>query len=530
MAELRYDGQVVVITGAGAGLGRAYARLFAARGAKVVVNDLGGSFNGKDKGGNGAVADEVVDELTRAGGQAVANYDPVQQGEKIIATAINTYGRIDVLINNAGILRDVTLRNMTDDDWDLITAVHLHGAFRTTRAAWPYFRKQKSGRVINTSSSSGLFGNFGQSNYAAAKLALVGFTETLAKEGAKYNILANVIAPGAASRLTQTVWPPEMMELMSPDWVVPLVAWLVHARCKETGGIFEAAAGHFSKIRWERSKGLLLRPDESLTPELILSKWNKVVDFTGAEYPNQPAELMGLLAQAEQLPSSKPSSSVDLGVKGRVVLVTGGGAGLGRAYAMLFGKLGAKVLVNDVRNASSVAAEIRDQGGEAASSDISVERGDEVVQAVLQEYGRIDIVVNNAGILRDKAFTNMTDAQWTEVLNVHLRGTYKVTKAAFPHMVKQKWGRVVCITSTSGIYGNFGQANYAAAVSCVLYFVVNCRATLTTCIESGNSGFCQVHRSGGCKVQCLRQCGCSFGWNEYDTYNLARRLGSGIEA
>ena len=469
MAELRYDGQVVVITGAGAGLGRAYARFFSSRGAKIVVNDLGGSFNGKDKGGNGAIADEVVEELTRNGGQAVANYDAVQQGDKIIATAIQAYGRVDVLINNAGILRDVTLRNMKDDDWDLIMDVHVHGAFRTTRAAWPYFRKQKYGRVINTSSASGLFGNFGQSNYAAAKLALVGFTETLAKEGAKYNITANAVAPGAASRLTQTVWPPEMMELMSPEWVVPIVGWLVHSRCKESGSIFEAAAGHFSKIRWERSKGLLLKPDESLTAEQILSNWSKVIDFTGAEHPSQPAELMNLLEKAQSLPSSKQASGSNLGIKGRVVLVTGAGGGLGRAYAMLFGKLGAKVIVNDVRNADAVASEIRDQGGEATASKISVENGDDIVQAVLQKYSRIDIVVNNAGILRDKAFTNMTDAQWTEVLNVHLRGTFKVSKAAFPHMVKQKWGRIVDITSTSGIYGSFGQANYATAVSLSLF-------------------------------------------------------------
>ncbi len=141
---------------------------------------------------------------------------------------------------------------------------------KTCRAAWPYFRKQRYGKVINTSSASGLFGNFGQSNYAAAKMALVGFTETLAKEGAKYNILANVLAPGAASRLTQTVWPPEMMEAMNPDFVVPLVGVLVHESCKESGSIFEAGAGHYSKIRWQRSKGFYAKPDASLTADVIL--------------------------------------------------------------------------------------------------------------------------------------------------------------------------------------------------------------------------------------------------------------------
>ncbi|KAK5720548.1 bifunctional hydroxyacyl-CoA dehydrogenase/enoyl-CoA hydratase fox2 [Elasticomyces elasticus] len=161
--ELRYDDQIVVITGAGAGLGREYAKLFASRGAKVVVNDLGGSKG--DGGGASKAADEVVNEIRKAGGIAVPDYNNVEQGDKIIDTAIKHFKRIDVLINNAGILRDITIKNMTDADWDIIMAVHLTGAYKTARAAWPYFRKQRYGRIINTSSSSGLFGAFGQANY-----------------------------------------------------------------------------------------------------------------------------------------------------------------------------------------------------------------------------------------------------------------------------------------------------------------------------------------------------------------------------
>ncbi|KAF2099226.1 Fox2 protein [Rhizodiscina lignyota] len=459
MAELRFDNQVVVITGAGAGLGREYARLFASRGAKVVVNDLGGSFRGE--GSSSKTADAVVKEIKDAGGIAVANYDSVEYGEKIIDTAIKNFGRVDVLINNAGILRDITVKNMKDADWDLIMTVHLTGAYKTTRAAWPHFRRQRYGRVINTSSSSGLFGNFGQGNYAAAKLALIGLTETLAKEGAKYNIHANALAPGAASRLTETVWPPDMMKLMTPTWVVPLVAVLVHSSNKETGSIFEAAAGHFSKIRWERSKGLLLRPDDSLNPDAVLKGWNTIIDFKDAEHPNRVADSMGLLRKALQLPKNAPSQSFDF--KGRVALVTGGGDGLGRAYCLQFAKLGAKVAVNDLARADNVVQEIKGMGGDAIAIKMSVEKGDEVVKAVIDAFGRIDIVINNAGILRDKAFQNMTDNLWFPVLNVHLRGTYKITKAALPHMLRQKYGRIVNITSTSGIYGNFGQANYAAA-------------------------------------------------------------------
>ncbi len=463
--QLRYDNQVAIVTGSGNGLGKQYALFLASRGAKVVVNDLGGAFNGKDAGGKGnaRVADVVVKEIRDAGGVAVANYDPVQNGDRIVKTAIDAFGRVDILINNAGILRDITLRNMKHEDWDIIMDVHVHGAFKTARAAWPYMRKQRFGRIINTSSSSGLFGNFGQSNYAAAKMALVGFSETLAKEGAKYNITSNVLAPGAASRLTQTVWTQDMMEVMKPDWVVPLVGVLVNDQCQETGSIFEAAAGHYSKIRWERSKGFLANP-EDLTADVVLANWDKVVDWKDAEHPSEPAKLLAMLEEAKTLSNQTllPAKRVDF--ENLVVLVTGAGAGLGRAYSLLFAKLGAKVAVNDVTGADKVASEIKSNGGEALALDMSVEDGEAIVRRVVEKYGRIDVVINNAGILRDKAFTNMTDEQWYAVMNVHLRGTYLVTRAAFPIMLKQRYGRIVNITSTSGIYGSFGQANYAAAV------------------------------------------------------------------
>lgn len=166
-AQLRYDGQVVVVTGAGGGLGKAYATFFGSRGASVVVNDLGGSVKG-DAGQSTSTkaADVVVNEIKAAGGKAVANYDSVEFGEKIIETAIQNFGRIDILINNAGILRDISFKNMKDADWDLIINVHVYGAYKCARAAWPHFRKQKYGRVINTASAAGLFGNFGQSNYS----------------------------------------------------------------------------------------------------------------------------------------------------------------------------------------------------------------------------------------------------------------------------------------------------------------------------------------------------------------------------
>ncbi|KAF1987529.1 multifunctional beta-oxidation protein-like protein [Aulographum hederae CBS 113979] len=465
--ELRYDGQVVVVTGAGGGLGKAYSLYFGERGASVVVNDLGGSFKGS--GSDSRAADVVVEEIKSKGGKAVANYDSVADGEKIIDTAIKAFGRIDILINNAGILRDVSFKNMKDADWDLIMTVHVWGAYKCARAAWPHFRKQKYGRVINTASAAGLFGSFGQTNYSAAKLAQVGFTETLAKEGLKYNILANVIAPIAASRMTETVMPPDVLENLKPDWVIPLVGVLVHSsNTTETGGIFEVGGGHMAKLRWERAKGGLCRADSTFTPGSVLAKWKDVNDFSKPSYPTGVANFMELLEEAQKLPPNEPGEDIDF--KGKVVLITGAGGGLGRSYALLFAKHGAKIVVNDLVNPDTVVKEIRDMGGEAAPSKASAEEGDLVIKHTIDAFGRVDVIINNAGILRDKAFNNMDDKQFKQVMDVHLRGTYKISHAAWPYMLKQKYGRIVNTTSTSGIYGNFGQANYAAAKCGILGF------------------------------------------------------------
>ncbi|KAL9104955.1 MAG: hypothetical protein Q9163_000127 [Psora crenata] len=467
MAELRYDGQVAVITGAGGGLGKAYALFFASRGASLVINDLGPSRTGEGTSSN--TVDGVVDEIRRAGGRAVANYESVENGDKIIDTAIREYGRIDFLINNASILRSVAFKDMSDADWDLVINVHVKGAYKCARAAWPHFKKQKYGRVINTSSGLGLFGHFGQCNYSAAGLSQVGFTETLAKEGHKYNIMCNVIAPIVASRMTETVMPPEILSYLKPGWVVPLVAVLVHSSNNhETGSIFEVGGGHIAKLRWERAKGALLKIGPSLTPGAVLKKWKDVNDFSMPEYPSGLADFMSLLEQAQQLGDNDPGEQLDF--TGKVALITGAGGGLGRSYALLFAKHGASVVVNDLMNPDHVVQEIHKMGGKAVGNKASAEEGDAVVQAAINAYGRVDIVVNNAGILRDKAFANMDEQLWDQVIAVHLRGTYKITKAAWPYLVKQKYGRIVNTTSTSGIYGNFGQANYAAAKLGILGF------------------------------------------------------------
>lgn len=426
------------------------------------------NFQAKVLTRSGQAADVIVNEIKAAGGKAVANYDSVTEGEKIIQTAIDNFGRIDVLINNAGILRDVSFKNMTDKDWDLIIDVHVNGSYKCARAAWPHFRKQKYGRVINTASAAGLFGSFGQCNYSAAKLAMVGFTETLAKEGAKYNIKTNVIAPIAASRMTETVMPPDVLKALQPDWVVPLVAVLAHKDNEENGAIFEVGGGHAAKIRWERSSGALLKADDSYTPGAILAKWGEVNNFKNPEHPTGPADFLGLLEESMKMKSAPKAEALDF--KGKVVLITGAGAGIGRAYALAFAKAGAKLVINDLADPETVVEEIKKLGGEAVGVKCGCEEGEKVVKGAIDAFGRIDVLVNNAGILRDKAFTNMDDKLWHQVMDVHLRGTYKVTKAAWPYMLKQKYGRIINTTSTSGVYGNFGQANYAAAKCGILGF------------------------------------------------------------
>ncbi len=282
--ELRFDGRVAIITGAGGGLGRAYALLLGSRGARVVVNDLGGGHRGG--GASSEAADRVVAEIKAAGGQAVANYDSVEEGEKIVQSALDAFGQIDIVVNNAGILRDVTFQKMTPDDWDMIRRVHLDGAFRVTHAAWPHLRERKYGRVVNTSSAAGIYGNFGQVNYATAKLGLVGFTYALALEGKKSNVHVNAIAPIAGSRMTETVLPPDLLEALKPEYVASLVAWLCHEECDETGGLFEVGGGYYAKLRRERARGKTFRLGRPVSPEALRASWGEVTSFEGAEHPD----------------------------------------------------------------------------------------------------------------------------------------------------------------------------------------------------------------------------------------------------
>lgn len=283
---LRFDDRVVIVTGAGNGLGRSHAREFARRGAKVVVNDLGGGIAGE--GASASVAQIAVDEIRAAGGEAVANTDSVENGDKIVQTALDTYGRVDVVVNNAGILRDASFAKMTDAEWDIIYRVHLLGAYKVTRAAWPHMRAASYGRIVMTTSIAGVYGNFGQANYSAAKLGIHGLAQTLAIEGAAKNILTNTIAPTAGSRLTETVLPKEVIEALKPEYVTPAVALLAHEDCPVNGKLYEVGGGWVSQTRWEQTQGVFFQHDFSV--EDLQDKWDQVNSFENARHGTKVTE------------------------------------------------------------------------------------------------------------------------------------------------------------------------------------------------------------------------------------------------
>ena len=278
--DLRFDERVVIVTGAGNGLGRAHALEYGRRGGRVVVNDLGGSTSGA--GASGSVAQAVVDEIKAAGGDAVTNTDSVEDGNKIVQTAMDAFGRVDVVVNNAGILRDASFAKMSDEDWDLIQRVHLTGSYRVTKAAWPYMRDAAYGRVIMTSSVAGIYGNFGQANYAAAKLGLVGLAQTLAIEGASKNILVNAVAPTAGSRLTATVLPQQVIDALKPEYVTPAVVLLTHESSRTSGKLFEVGGGWVSQVRWEQTQGAFFKDD--FTAEDLVTRWDEATSFENSRH------------------------------------------------------------------------------------------------------------------------------------------------------------------------------------------------------------------------------------------------------
>ena len=296
MSQVSFENRTVIVTGAGNGLGKAYALDLGSRGAKVVVNDLGGAVDGSGSGST--PADEVVNEIISNGGEAVANYDSVatkEGGESIVQTAIDNFGTVDAVINNAGILRDKSFAKMEEDDLNAIIDVHLKGTFFVCQPAFIQMKEQGYGRFVNVSSPSGLFGNFGQLNYGAAKMGIVGLTNVLAIEGAKYNIKANVIAPNAATRMTEELFGEDMSKLLTVDNITPLVVYLASEQCEITHEIFSAGGGRFARIGISTDVGYF---NPAAKAEDIFDNIDEIRDLSNSIYPTSLADELPLFNEA----------------------------------------------------------------------------------------------------------------------------------------------------------------------------------------------------------------------------------------
>lgn len=297
MSDIRYDGRVAVITGAGGGLGKTYALEMARRGAKVVVNDLGGKSDGT--GAGHSMADQVVEEIKKAGGEAVANYDSVstpEGGEGIIQSALKAFGRVDVVVNNAGILRDKTFLKLTPEELGIVLDVHLKGAFYVSQPAFRAMKENGYGRFIFTSSAAGLLGNFGQTNYGAAKMGLVGLMNVLAVEGAKYNIKCNTIAPTARTRMTEELLGP-LAPLLDPETVTPLVVYLGSEACELTHEIFSVGGGRFARMFIGLTPGWVADGGKKVSAEDVQSHIEQIRDPEGYTIPANITDELRILSK-----------------------------------------------------------------------------------------------------------------------------------------------------------------------------------------------------------------------------------------
>ncbi|KAG8466392.1 hypothetical protein KFE25_002148 [Diacronema lutheri] len=293
---LRFDGRVAIVTGAGAGLGRLYALDLASRGARVVVNDF-----------SRAAADRTVAEIRAVGGAAAPDYADVANGEAVVRSALDAFGGVHIVVNNAGVLRDVSFARMTPAQWDAVLDTHLRGAFAVCKAAWGPMREQGYGRIVNVTSVNGLYGQVGQANYSAAKSAIVGFTKTLAQEGRSRGIVVNAVAPGAGTAMTATIMPPDLVEAWKPDYVAPFVTCLCHQDVPCSGCTFECGGGWAGEVKYTRSRGLSLDIGDPRAPgcpfgaEDFMARFGEVRDFAeGAVFPDE-VKARNVLAENPQL-------------------------------------------------------------------------------------------------------------------------------------------------------------------------------------------------------------------------------------
>ena len=282
---MHFDNKVVLVTGGSRGLGAAFTRELAGAGATVAINNTGRDDSAR----------ELAEQISSAGGQAFPAVGRVEDAGKLVNQVVEHAGRLDAIVHNAGFVQDKTLRKMTNQQWDAVLDVHLKSSWLLAKAAWPHFSTAGAGRLVLLSSSAGLYGNFGQANYAAAKMGMHGLSQTIAQEGTSENITCNCVAPFGATTLNSANMPDELKAMIKTSYVAPLVGFLAHTDCKETGGLFEASGGAFKKVRWERSKGLRLPRDKAMSIADIAAGWDRLVDFSESEHPaNMREALQGL--------------------------------------------------------------------------------------------------------------------------------------------------------------------------------------------------------------------------------------------
>lgn len=501
--KLRFDNRVIIVTGSGGGLGRIYALYFAKKGAKVIVNDIDKGQVDPNTGKLVRAADKVVEEIKSFGGEAVANYDSVDKGERIVDTAISTFGRIDILINNAGILRDKSFSKMEDIDFDLVQLVHVKGTHRTTLACWQHFKNQKYGRVINVASSAGLYGNYGQANYSAAKLSLLGLSNSLAEEGLKDNIIVNTIAPFAASKMTATIMPQELLDALKPELIIPLVAYLTHESNQSvTGTVYEVGAGLITKLRRQVSAGLTIpEPKLNTGKELsvvssnILENFDSITDFDEVYYPNnfkflQDSKLLSKYLSIGQTISNETDNdnitSLIESYKNKTVLIVGANTVYGSTVAKLLASFGANIVLNSSYASSKLFDII--PTGENLSKELSnsiksiypntkilidtnnLDNGKLIIENVIKTFGELHLIVNATELPVQLPFESVTVEEWDLIQNQHLRSVFQVIKNAWPVFSKQKYGRIVNISSVAGIYGLGNQSAYSSAKNGIVGF------------------------------------------------------------
>lgn len=307
-------------------------------------------------------------------------------------------------------------------------------------------------------------------------MALVTFAQVLDKEGVKYNIKANTIAPLAASAMTQTVMTPEVLSHLDPDHVAPLIGVLTARNGPDVGGrLFEVGGGYFAETKWQQSEGYVWKADDSFTPSAIDLQWPKVFDYSKATYPSQSdaARMMEVMKLQPSLPPNPQGPPPPITFKDYTVIITGGGNGLGASYARYYAKYGGNVVVNDISAdaANRVVEEVNKLGGKGVAAIGSIEDdAEKIVKIAVEKFGTVHALVNNAGILRDKAFVNMTPELFNSVLDIHVRGTWKMCKAVWPYMHKQNYGRILNTSSPNGVAGAHGQSNYGTAKAAIIGF------------------------------------------------------------